>query len=67
MGLLRAAWSVAFRSGVELPDYMVVGSQFGDPATGWTATGNTFGIGGILAAGYWNNTWEFSDKSGYLK
>ncbi|KAI8905029.1 hypothetical protein EDD86DRAFT_212102 [Gorgonomyces haynaldii] len=69
LGLLRAVWSIPFRSGLQVPDYMVVGNQYGDPATGWTGEHrkSTLGAGGVLAAGFWNNTWEFDDRSGYVK
>ena len=53
---------------------MVVGDEYGDPATGWTAgDGSPFGgagtkgAGGVFAAGYWGNTWEYDPRSGYTK
>ncbi|KAJ3218634.1 hypothetical protein HDU67_004687 [Dinochytrium kinnereticum] len=62
LGLRRAVWTVPFRTGLMVPDYMVIGDEYGDPATGWTAgDGSPFGGagtkggGGIFAAGYWNN------------
>jgi hypothetical protein len=67
-GFIKAVWSVPFRTGMLVPDYMVLGREYGDPSTGWTARGNqTKGIGAILAAGYWSNTWEYDERSGYLK
>ena len=71
-GFLRAAWSLPFRTGLMIPDYLIVGREYGDPATGWTANLEstkiaTKGAGGILAAGYWNNTWEYDHRCGYLK
>ncbi|KAL2913539.1 hypothetical protein HK105_206999 [Polyrhizophydium stewartii] len=73
-GLRRAVWAIPFRTGVEVPDYMVVGDEFGDASTGWTAGdgspfggGGTKGVGGVFAAGYWNNTWDFDYRCGYLK
>lgn len=36
-GFLRAAWSIPFRTGLMVPDYMIVGPEFGDPSSGWTA------------------------------
>lgn len=73
-GLKRAVWSIPFRTGLEVPDYLVVGDEYGDPATGWTAgEGSPFGgagtkgAGGVFAAGFWNNTWDFDDRCGYLK
>lgn len=65
LGLLRAIWSIPFRTGLEMADYIVVGDPYGDPATGWT--GSESREGGILATGFWNNTWEFDISSGYLK
>ncbi|KAJ3196267.1 hypothetical protein HK101_009532 [Irineochytrium annulatum] len=62
LGFLRAVWTVPFRTGLMVPDYMVVGDEYGDPATGWTAGdgspyggAGTKGGGGVFAAGYWNN------------
>ncbi|KAJ3273129.1 hypothetical protein HDV01_004768 [Terramyces sp. JEL0728] len=68
LGLLRATWTIPFQTGVQVPDYMIVGEEYGDPSSGWTAVGGapTKGSGGILAAGYWNNTWEFDPSIGYL-
>ncbi|KAI9104846.1 hypothetical protein DFS34DRAFT_219605 [Phlyctochytrium arcticum] len=73
-GLLRAGWSLPFRTGLQAPDYLVVGDEYGDPQTGWTAAdgapfggAGTKGVGGILAAGYWNNTWDWDSRCGYLK
>ncbi|KAK5668312.1 hypothetical protein QVD99_005343 [Batrachochytrium dendrobatidis] len=74
IGLQRAAWTIPFRTGIEVPDYMIVGDEYGDAATGWTAgNGSPFGgagtkgVGGVFAAGYWNNTWDYDDRCGYLK
>ncbi|KAJ3322034.1 hypothetical protein HDV06_003635 [Boothiomyces sp. JEL0866] len=68
LGLLRALWTIPFQTGVQVPDYMIVGEEYGDPSSGWTAVGGspTKGSGGILAAGFWNNTWEFDPSAGYL-
>ncbi|KNC98636.1 uncharacterized protein SPPG_06318 [Spizellomyces punctatus DAOM BR117] len=73
-GILRAAWSLPFRTGLQIPDYLVVGDEYGDPHTGWTARdgapfggAGTKGAGGVLAAGYWNNTWDWDPRCGYLK
>ncbi len=74
IGLHRAAWLIPFRTGVLVPDYMVVGEDFGDSHTGWN-TGHggdywgagTKGTGGIYAAGFWNNTWDFDARCGYVK
>ncbi|KAJ3300309.1 hypothetical protein HK104_002128 [Borealophlyctis nickersoniae] len=73
-GLLRAAWTIPFRTGLQVPDYIVVGDEYGDPATGWTARdgapfggAGTKGAGGVFAAGYWSNTWDFDARCGYLK
>ncbi|KAJ3314345.1 hypothetical protein HDU76_002435, partial [Blyttiomyces sp. JEL0837] len=74
LGFMRALWTVPFRTGLMVPDYMVVGDEYGDPATGWTAgDGSPFGGagtkggGGVFAAGYWNNNWEFDPRCGYTK
>lgn len=54
--------------GLQVPDYLVVGEEYGDPHSGWTGNGKgTKGVGGILAAGYWNNSWSFDPRCGYLK
>ncbi|KAJ3034657.1 hypothetical protein HDV00_004796 [Rhizophlyctis rosea] len=73
-GLLRAAWTVPFRTGLQVPDYIVLGEEYGDPSTGWTAGdgapfggAGTKGAGGVLAAGYWSNKWDFDARCGYLK
>ncbi|KAJ3326374.1 hypothetical protein HDU76_012977 [Blyttiomyces sp. JEL0837] len=87
-GFLRALWSVPFRTGLTVPDFMVVGDEFGDPAAGWTAGDfsgvggvveseneeewsgkivGTKGSGGVLAAGFWSNLWEFDHRCGYTK
>ena len=67
-GLKRAAWSIPFRYGLQSADYIVFGENYGDPYTGWTAGADeSIGMGGILAAGYWNNTWNYDSSSGYLK
>ncbi|KAJ3076034.1 hypothetical protein HDU98_005983 [Podochytrium sp. JEL0797] len=62
LGFKRAVWTIPFRTGLMVPDYLVVGDEYGDPATGWTAgDGNPYGgagtkgTGGIFAAGYWSN------------
>ena len=67
-GFMKAAWSIPFRTGTMVPDYMVVGPEFGDPVTGWTGNQGiaTKGAGGIMAAGFWSNFWEFDDRCGYL-
>ncbi len=50
-----------------IPDYLILGPEYGDPSTGWTAGSETTkGAGGILAAGYWNNEWEFDQRCGYV-
>ncbi|KAI8619925.1 hypothetical protein BC830DRAFT_1101631 [Chytriomyces sp. MP71] len=74
LGFKRAVWSIPFRTGLMVPDYLVVGDEYGDPATGWTAgDGNPFGgagtkgSGGVFAAGYWSNVWEYDPRCGYLK
>ncbi|KAI9333717.1 hypothetical protein BDR26DRAFT_868064 [Obelidium mucronatum] len=74
LGFKRAVWTIPFRTGLMVPDYLVVGDEYGDPATGWTAgDGNPYGgagtkgTGGIFAAGYWSNFWEFDSRCGYLK
>ena len=53
---------------------MVIGEDFGDPHTGWsTGKGGDYwgagtkGSGGIYAAGFWNNTWDFDSRCGYVK
>ncbi|KAJ3377818.1 hypothetical protein HDU84_008182 [Entophlyctis sp. JEL0112] len=58
IGFKRAVWTIPFRTGLMVPDYLVVGDEYGDPATGWTAGegnpyggGGTKGSGGIFAAG----------------
>jgi hypothetical protein len=68
-GLRRAAWTIPFRTGLEVADYTIVGSAYGDPSTGWSAGKGlrTKGAGGILATGYWSNDWDFEKYSGYLK
>jgi len=53
-GLGVAVRAIPQRSGVVVPDYMVLDSTF---------IGK--GAGGVLAAGYWDNDWEFSYASGY--
>ncbi|KAJ3120897.1 hypothetical protein HK098_004132 [Nowakowskiella sp. JEL0407] len=74
LGFMKAAWTIPFRTGLMVPDYMVFGDEYGDPSTGWTARdgapyggAGTKGAGGVYAAGYWNNTWEYDDRCGYLK
>ncbi|KAJ3283781.1 hypothetical protein HDU79_008768 [Rhizoclosmatium sp. JEL0117] len=74
LGFKRAVWTIPFRTGLMVPDFIVVGDEYGDPATGWTAgDGNPYGgagtkgTGGIFAAGYWSNSWEFDPRCGYLK
>ncbi|KAI8833518.1 hypothetical protein BJ741DRAFT_551218 [Chytriomyces cf. hyalinus JEL632] len=74
LGFKRAVWTIPFRTGLMVPDYVVVGDEYGDPATGWTAgDGNPFGgagtkgSGGVFAAGYWGNLWEYDSRCGYLK
>ncbi|KAI9202381.1 uncharacterized protein BJ171DRAFT_514823 [Polychytrium aggregatum] len=74
IGFHRALWSLPFRTGLTVPDYLVVGDEYGDPSTGWTAgSGNAYGgagtkgTGGVFAAGYWNNMWEYDPRCGYLK
>jgi hypothetical protein len=62
-GFLRAAWSVPFRTGLTVPDYMVLGTGYGGPANGWTLSK---GPDSILAAGYWGNEWEYDGHCGYL-
>lgn len=64
-GLLRAVWTIPFRTGLQVPDFVIVGPPYGDPSTGWT--GDRHREGGILAAGFWNNTWGFDHAMGYLK
>jgi hypothetical protein len=68
-GVKRAVWSIPYITGVQVADYMIIGPQFGDPASGWTSSEGiqTKGAGGILATGYWGNEWEFDSSSGYLK
>jgi hypothetical protein len=68
-GLKRAVWSLPFQTGVQIADYTIVGNEYGDPSTGWTAQKylKTKGSGGILASGYWDNMWQYSNSSGYLK
>jgi hypothetical protein len=73
IGFLRAVWSIPFRTGLTVPDYMIVGEEYGDSKSGWTAGngapfsgGGTKGAGGILAAGYWSNLWEYDSECGYL-
>ncbi|KAH6585596.1 hypothetical protein BASA50_001204 [Batrachochytrium salamandrivorans] len=73
-GLRRAVWTIPFRTGLEVPDYLIMGDEYGDAATGWTAgNGSPFGgagtkgVGGVFAAGYWNNTWNYDNRCGYLK
>lgn len=41
---------------LQVPDYLVVGPKFG-----WA------GAGGLLAAGFWNNVWQFDVSCGYVK
>ncbi|KAJ3417002.1 hypothetical protein HDV05_007484 [Chytridiales sp. JEL 0842] len=73
-GFQRALWSLPFRTGLLVPDYLVVGNEYGDPATGWTAGdghpsggAGTKGLGGVLAAGFWGNDWNYDPNCGYLK
>jgi hypothetical protein len=74
LGFMRAVWTVPFRTGLLVPDYMVIGDEYGDPSTGWTAGdghpyggAGTKGMGGVLAAGYWGNDWNFDPRCGYAK
>ncbi|KAJ3406170.1 hypothetical protein HDV05_006128 [Chytridiales sp. JEL 0842] len=74
LGFQRALWTIPFRTGLMIPDYMVVGDEYGDAATGWTAGdghpyngAGTKGMGGVLAAGYWGNDWQFDSRCGYTK
>jgi hypothetical protein len=67
-GLRRALWTIPFQTGIQVPDYTIVGSSFGDSSAGWTAgKEKNKGLGGILATGYWSNDWDFDESSGYLK
>ncbi|GAM18267.1 hypothetical protein SAMD00019534_014420 [Acytostelium subglobosum LB1] len=53
-GFVKAIKTIPQRSGVVVPDYMVVGSEWGYK-----------GAGGIVAAGFWSNQWQFSTDSSY--
>jgi len=55
-GFWRAFQAFPTHTGHMVPDYMVVGKSFG-----WA------GAGGVLAAGYWNNLWQFDYSCGYAK
>jgi len=44
------------QSGITVPDYLVIG-----PEAKWQADG------GILAAGYWGNNWEYLPEMAYIK
>lgn len=67
-GLSKAAWTLPFRSGLQAADYTIVGKNYGDPLSGWTSnTQRTTGAGGILASGYWSNSWDFDQFASYLK
>ncbi|EGG22604.1 hypothetical protein DFA_04734 [Cavenderia fasciculata] len=54
-GFIKALRAVPMRSGVVAPDYMVVGSDWG-----WK------GAGGIVATGFWDNTWQMSTDACYF-
>eukprot|EP00026_Physarum_polycephalum_P002438 Phypoly_transcript_02444.p1 GENE.Phypoly_transcript_02444~~Phypoly_transcript_02444.p1 ORF type:complete len:863 (+),score=95.22 Phypoly_transcript_02444:156-2744(+) len=55
-GYWNAFQSFPTHTGHMVPDYQIVGPKFG-----WA------GAGGILAAGFWNNFWEFDYSCGYAK
>jgi pimeloyl-ACP methyl ester carboxylesterase len=44
------------KSDITIPDYMVVGADF-----------SAQGQSGVLAAGFWNNFWQFDPRIGYLR
>jgi len=53
---LGVAWrGIPQRSGVVAPDYMVLDRSFIGKAAG-----------GVLAAGFWGNDWQFSNANGYV-
>ena len=70
-GLLRALWTIPFRTGIQVPDYTIMSEEYGDPCTGWMSKSGidgepkTKGIGGILALGYWNFEWNFLESAGF--
>ncbi|EFA77664.1 hypothetical protein PPL_12272 [Heterostelium album PN500] len=53
-GFLKAVKAIPQRSGVVVPDYMVVGNEWGFK-----------GAGGIVATGFWSNNWQFNTDSAY--
>ncbi|RKO98076.1 hypothetical protein CXG81DRAFT_4007, partial [Caulochytrium protostelioides] len=80
-GLARAAAALPWQTGTMVPDYVVLGPQWGQfgvmdpdvdvdvPHDGAEPPPGPVphrGAGGLLAAGYWNNRWNFDERSGYL-
>jgi len=54
-GFIKARQLFPNKSALMLPDYYVAG-----PEWGWA------GDGGLLAAGFWNNNWEFDESIGFI-
>jgi len=55
VGFAKAFKMFPFKSGITTPDYAVAGHD-------WDWKGDS----GLLAAGFWDNFWKFSDRIGYL-
>jgi len=55
-GFKKSFAMLPFKSATTLPDYAVAG-----PSWGWA------GNGGLLAAGFWDNNWEFNPQTGYIR
>jgi len=55
-GFYKAISLLPYKSAMLLPDFAVVG-----PQVGWK------GEGGFLAAGYWDNTWQYTSSNAFLK
>jgi hypothetical protein len=54
-GFNLAADAFPLYSGLQLPDYLILNRNF-----------KSRGSGGIVAAGYWDNKWRFTSKTGYI-
>eukprot|EP01121_Diplochlamys_sp_Union-15-3_P012851 TRINITY_DN3907_c0_g1_i1.p1 TRINITY_DN3907_c0_g1~~TRINITY_DN3907_c0_g1_i1.p1 ORF type:complete len:881 (+),score=163.93 TRINITY_DN3907_c0_g1_i1:359-2644(+) len=56
IGFQKSWQLLPMKSAETMPDYAVAG-----PTWGWQ------GSGGLLAAGFWSNKWEFDPNSGYIQ
>jgi len=54
-GLRKAVNGLPLLSNINMPDYAVLGPRWGQA-----------GVAGLLAAGYWDNSWKYSAATGYV-